>query len=174
MKTPAIVPSLLNSARAIGLRAWQTGPLFRKAFTAAVESVQEVLRAEVQKGNAKVVADFLVDKAAPAVKTLLLERMTVRMLARLGLRGALASNVVGWILPFVLEKVVQLVMKTEAAARLQQHPSVTNVRRTLDEIKNRLRRAIAPDYGSGAEEVDRYLAELPAVSVSQPQPAPKP
>ncbi|WP_162910529.1 hypothetical protein [Hymenobacter oligotrophus] len=169
MKKP-VVPSLLSSARAIGLRAWQTGPLFRKVFLAAVDSVQEVLRAEVQKGNAKVVADFLVDKAAPAVKALLLERMTIRLLARLGLRGALASNVVGWILPFVLEKAVQLVLKTEAAAKLQQHPSVANVRRTLDELKNRLRRAVAPDYGSGAQEVDRYLTELPAANSPVPQP----
>ncbi|KAA9325895.1 hypothetical protein F0P96_19210 [Hymenobacter busanensis] len=154
MKTPAFLPALFNSARGLGLRAWQTGPLFRKAFLTAVESVQEVLRAEVQKGNAKVVADFLTDKAAPAVKALLLERMSVRLLARLGLRGALASNVAGWILPFVVEKLVRAALRTEAAAKLQTHPTVTNVRRTLDELHHKLRRTVAPDYGSGAAVLD--------------------
>lgn len=157
-------PALLNSARALGLRAWQTGPLFRKAFRSAADSVQEVLRAEVQKGNAKLVADFLTDKAAPAVKALLLERMTIRLLARLGLRGALASSVAGWILPFVVEKVIRAVLRTEAAARLQQHPTVTNVRQTLDELKNRLRRAVAPDYGAKAELLEQDLPALPAAS----------
>ncbi|GAB2965398.1 hypothetical protein GCM10027048_38880 [Hymenobacter coalescens] len=162
MKAPAIFPTLLDATRALGLRAWQTGPLFRKAFRSAADSVQEVLRAEVQKGNAKLVADFLVDKAAPAAKALLLERMTIRLLARLGLRGALASNVVGWILPFVVEKIVRAVLQTEAAARLQQHPTVTNVRRTLDELTNRLRRAVAPDFGSKAEVLEHDLPALPA------------
>jgi hypothetical protein len=153
MKTPAFLSPLLNSAQNLGLRAWQTGPLFRKAFNTAVESVQEVLRAEVQKGNAKAVADFLTDKAAPAVKALLLERMSVRLLARLGLRGALASNVVGWILPFVVERLIRVALQTEIATRLQQHPTVTNVRHTLDELKHRVRRTVAPDFGSGAELV---------------------
>lgn len=164
MKAPAIFPTLLDATRALGLRAWQTGPLFRKAFRSAADSVQEVLRSEVQKGNAKLVADFLTDKAAPAVKALLLERMTIRLLARLGLRGALASNVVGWILPFVVEKIVRAVLKTEMAAKLQQHPSVTNVRHSLDELKNRLRRAVAPDFGSGAEVLEHDLPELPAAA----------
>lgn len=164
MKAPAIFPTLLNSARALGLRAWQTGPLFRKAFRSAADSVQEVLRAEVKKGNAKVVADFLTDKAAPAVKALLLERMTIRLLARLGLRGALASNVVGWILPFVVEKIIRAVLKTDMAARLQQHPTVTNVRHTLDELTNRLRRAVMPDFGSSAEVLEHDLPELPAAA----------
>ncbi|WP_400190775.1 hypothetical protein [Hymenobacter sp. B81] len=166
MNPPAFLSPLLGSARALGLRAWQTGPLFRRAFVSAVESVQEVLRAEVQKGNAKLVADFLLDKAAPVAKELLLKRMTVTLLARLGLRGALASNVVGWILPFVLEKALQLVLRTETAARLQQHPTVTNVRRTLDELGRKLRRTVAPDFGSGAELLEKETAELPAAPVS--------
>ncbi|GAA4385765.1 hypothetical protein [Hymenobacter koreensis] len=170
MKTPSIFPSLLGSARAIGLRAWQTGPLFRKAFLTAVDSVQEVLRAEVQKGNAKLVADFLTDKAAPVVRNLLLERMAVRLLARLGLRGVLASNVVGWILPFVVERLIKLALKSEAAARLQQHPTVTNVRHTLDELKHKLRRSVAPDYGSKAELLDHEPPELPTSPASPTAP----
>jgi hypothetical protein len=166
MKAPAIFPTLLDATRALGLRAWQTGPLFRKAFRTAADSVQEVLRAEVQKGNAKLVADFLTDKAAPAVKALLLERMTIRLLARLGLRGVLASNIAGWILPFVVEKIVRAVLKTEAATKLQQHPTVTNVRQTLDELKSRLRRAVAPDYGSKAEVLEQDLPALPAAPTS--------
>jgi hypothetical protein len=125
MKTPRI-SSLLDFARDLGLRAWQTG--------------------------------FLLDKAAPAVKAMLFDRMTakllVRLLAKVGLRGALASNIAGWILPVVVSRIIKLVLQTEAAERLQKHPTVTNVRQTLDELKNRLRRAVAPDFGSGAEIFD--------------------
>ena len=106
MKKPRFLPTLAGAARLTGLAAWQTGRLFRQLAARALDSVQDVLRTEVEKGNLKLVADFLADKALPAARVILLERMTVRLLVRLGLRGALASNVVGWVLPFVIEKLI--------------------------------------------------------------------
>src|SRR6476469_10085891 len=106
MKTPIFPSALLRAARLTGLAPWQTGRSIRQLASRALDAVQDVLRAEVEKGNLRLVADFLADKPLPAARALLLEQMTVRLLMRLGLRGALASNVVGWVLPFVIEKLI--------------------------------------------------------------------
>ncbi|RZL10477.1 MAG: hypothetical protein EOO62_13090, partial [Hymenobacter sp.] len=64
---PDNLPSqVLAAARQTGLRAWQTGRLFRQVAQRTLDAVQEVLRAEIQSGHARLVADFLADKALPA------------------------------------------------------------------------------------------------------------
>ena len=101
---PAGLPGqVASAARQASQRAGQTGQLFRQLVQRALDAVQEVLQAEIRNGHARLVVDFLTDKALPAARVLLLERMTARLLLRLGLRGAFMSNVVGWVLPFVLE-----------------------------------------------------------------------
>ncbi|MBC6989810.1 hypothetical protein [Hymenobacter sp. BT491] len=152
---------LFSAARATGLRAWQTGLLFQKAARTALDSIQEVLRAEVAKGNVQLVTDFLSDKALPAAKALLLERMAARLLLRIGLRGALATNVVGWVLPFVLEKMVRVGVKTGFFEKVKSNPSVSEALHRLDELKRAAWKTIAPDAGSGVEFLDDD-AELPA------------
>ncbi|RZL07596.1 MAG: hypothetical protein EOO62_16820, partial [Hymenobacter sp.] len=63
---PDNLPSqVLAAARQTGLRAWQTGRLFRQVAQRTLDAVQEVLRAEIQSGLARLVADFLADKALP-------------------------------------------------------------------------------------------------------------
>lgn len=144
-------PTILGAARATGLHAWQTGLLFQKVARTALETIQDVLRAEIKKGNVQLVADFLSDTALPAARALLLKRMTARLLMRIGLRGALASSVVGWILPFVLEKMVQVGVKTGLFEKIRTHDSVTDALHRLDELKRAAWKLIAPDAGSGAE-----------------------
>lgn len=152
MKNISLFPHFLRQAGQLtGLAAWQTGRLFRKAAQSALESVQEVLRAEVQKGNVQLVRDFLSSKALPAVRTLLLERMTARLLVRLGLRGALASNVVGWILPVVLEQLLKVAQKSGIFDRLREHTTVQDALQRLDELKRATWKRLAPDHGTGAE-----------------------
>ncbi|SNR28734.1 MULTISPECIES: hypothetical protein [Hymenobacter] len=152
MKKISLLPHFLRTAGHLtGLAAWQTGRLFQKAARSALDAVQEVLRAEVQKGNLQLVRDFLADKALPAARALLLERMTARLLVRLGLRGVLASNVVGWILPVVLEQLLKVVRKTGALDRLREHATVQEALLRLDELKQATWKRIAPDHGTGAE-----------------------
>ncbi|UOQ77392.1 hypothetical protein MUN84_01340 [Hymenobacter sp. 5516J-16] len=152
MKNISLLPHFLRTAGQLtGLAAWQTGRLFRKAAQSALESVQEVLRAEVQKGNAKLVRDFLTNTALPAARTLLLERMTARLLVRLGLRGALASNVVGWILPVVLEQLVKAGRKSGFFDKLREQETVQDTLQRLDELKRATWKRLSPDHGSGAE-----------------------
>ncbi|TGE28443.1 hypothetical protein [Hymenobacter metallicola] len=151
MKTPLFLPPLFNAARATGLAAWQTGRLFQQLAKKALDSVQDILRAEVQKGNVQLVADFLADKALPAAKALLLERMAARLLVRIGLRGALATNVVGWILPFVLERLVQVGVSTGFFEKVKSHATVSDTLRRLDELKRAAWKTLVPDAGSSAE-----------------------
>ncbi|WP_324678797.1 hypothetical protein [Hymenobacter sp. GOD-10R] len=168
MKKPVFPPAVRNAFRSTGLAAWQTGHLFRKAAQNALEAVQEVLRAEVQKGNAQLVADFLSNKALPTVKALLLERMAARLLVRIGLRGALASNIIGWILPFALEALVRAGHKTGFFDKLKANPTVAELLHRLDELKQTAWHTMAPDAASSAELLtdDTPMQALPSNTVA--------
>ena len=157
MKKPRFLPALTaltGAARFTGLAAWQTGRLFRQLAARALDAVQDVLRAEVEKGNLKLVADFLADKALPAARVLLIEQMTVRLLLRLGLRGALASNVVGWVLPFVLEKLIMAGNKSGLFDKLKANPTVSEALSKLDELRSATWKMLVPDPGSSVEVVE--------------------
>lgn len=162
MKTPPFFPLAARAARRTGLAAWQTGRLFRQLAARALDAVQDVLRAEVEKGNLKLVADFLADRAVPAARVLLLERMSVRLLARLGLRGALASNVVGWVLPFVLERLVMAGVRSGLFEKLKANPTVGEALGRLDELRHATWKMLVPDPGSRAELAGEAPARLPA------------
>ena len=154
MKKPTFIPALLGAARFSGLAAWQTGRLFWQLAARALDSVQDVLRAEVEKGNLKLVADFLADKALPAARVLLVEQMTVRLLVRLGLRGALASNVVGWVLPFVIEKLIAVGHKSGLFDKLKANATVSESLEKLDELRRATWKMLVPDPGTGAEVLE--------------------
>jgi hypothetical protein len=152
MKAFSHLPNFLRSAGQLaGLKAWQTGRLFRQAAQTALDSVQEVLRAEVEKGNVRLVREFLLGKALPAARALLLERMTARLLVRLGLRGALASNVVGWVLPVVLEQLLKVAQKSGVLDKLRATATVQESLLRLEELKKATWKRLAPDHGTGAE-----------------------
>ena len=151
MKKLRFLPSLAGAVRFTGLAAWQTGRLFRQLAARALDAVQDVLRAEVEKGNLKLVTDFLADKAVPAARALLVEQMTVRLLVRLGLRGALASNVVGWVLPFVIEKLIVVGNKSGLFDKLKTNATVGEALTRLDELRRATWKILVPDPGSSAE-----------------------
>lgn len=161
MKKLRFFPALGQAARLTGLAAWQTGRLFRQLAARALDSVQDVLRAEVEKGNLRLVADFLADKALPAVRVMLLERMTVRLLARIGLRGALASNVVGWVLPFVIEKLIVVANRSGVFDKLKANATVSEGLHKLDELRHAAWKLLVPDPGSGAELVEDEEPQQP-------------
>lgn len=154
MKTIRLVPAFARAAvQATGLRAGQTGRLFQQTVLRALDAVQEVLRAEVRKGNIQMVVAFLRGTALPAVRKVLLKRLTAHLLLRLGLRGALASSVVGWVLPFVLEKLVLAGQKTGLFEKLLANESVAETLTKLDELRHTAWKLIDPDAGSSAEVV---------------------
>jgi len=158
---PNLPGQVLSAARKGGLRAWQTGRLFRQLAQRTLDTVQEVLRAEIQNGHARLVADFLADKALPAARALLLERMAARLLLRLGLRGVFMTNVAGWVLPFVLEKLFQAARASGLLARLEANPTVADGLVRLDELRQAASRLIFPDGATEARVLtDEEAAEL--------------
>jgi hypothetical protein len=177
-------PALAGAARLTGLAAWQTGRLFRQLAARALDAVQDVLRAEVEKGNLRLVADFLADQALPAARALLLKQMTVRLLVRLGLRGALASSVVGWVLPFVIERLVAAAGKSGVLDKIRANPTVSDSLEKLDELRHAAWKLLVPDPGTGAEVLDEpadapvprlpLLIAAPAQQPTAPPPTPNP
>jgi hypothetical protein len=155
MKKDSLLPHFLRTAGQLtGMAAWQTGRLFRKAATSALDAILEVLRAELKKGNKQLVVDFLTNKALPAARHLLLERMAARLLVHIGLRGVLASSVVGWVLPFVLEQMVKVGQKTGVFEKIRANGTVQDSLLRLDELKRAVWKRLVPDYGSSAEVLD--------------------
>ena len=149
--SPLLPAFARTAATATGLRAWQTGHLFKKTVLRALDAVQDVLRAEVRKGNVATVVAFLRGTALPAARELLLKRMSTRLLLHLGMRGALATSVVGWVLPFVLEKLVQAGHKTGLFDRLLANENVADTLTRLEELRRSAWQLIQPDAGTGAE-----------------------
>ncbi|RSK50039.1 hypothetical protein [Hymenobacter rigui] len=150
-KLPRLPHFLRTAGQLTGLAAWQTGRLFRQAARTALDAVQDVLRAEVEKGNMRQVREFLTGKALPAARALLLERMAARVLVRLGLRGALASNVVGWVLPVVLEQLLKAAHKSGVFEKVRANATVQDTLHRLDELKQATWKRLMPDHGTGAE-----------------------
>ncbi|KAJ8604041.1 hypothetical protein MRB53_041967 [Persea americana] len=171
MKKLQLPPQVLAAVRHTGQRASQTGRWFGSLALRGLNAVQEVLRAEVESGHARLVADFLADRALPAAKALLLERMTARLLLRLGLRGALLTNVAGWVLPFVLEKLLQAAQASGLLARLEANPTIAEALLHLDELRQRAARLIFPDGDTGAE-VLAEAAATPAAALPMVPPRP--
>jgi hypothetical protein len=165
---PAGLPGqVASAARQAGQRAGQTGRLFRQLVQRTLDSVQDVLRAEVQNGHARLVVDFLTDKALPAAKVLLLERMTARLLLRLGLRGAFISNVAGWVLPFVLEKLFQAARSSGLLAKLEANPTVADTLARIEELRQATARLIFPDGDTSATLVEEEDAHTPASAAGE-------
>lgn len=138
-----------DAVRQASRRAGQAGRL-RQLVPRALDAVQDVLRTEIKNGHGRLVIDFLTDKALPAVRVLLLERMTARLLLRLGLRGAFMSNVAGWVLPFVLEKLFQAARSSGLLAKLEANPTVADTLARVDELRQAAARLIFPDGETGA------------------------
>lgn len=158
MKKFQLPPAVLGAVRQTGAHASQTGRWVGRLSLRALDAVQDVLRTEVESGHVRLVADFLADKALPAAKALLLERMTARLLLRLGLRGTLLTSVAGWVLPFVLEKLFQVARSSGLLARLEANPTVADALLRLEELRQRVARLLFPDGDTSAE----LLAETPA------------
>jgi hypothetical protein len=175
---PAGLPSqVAGAARQAGQRAGHSGRLFRQLVQRTLDAVQEVLRTEIQNGHGRLVIDFLTDKALPAARVLLLERMTARLLLRLGLRGALMSNVVGWVLPFVLEKLFQAARSSGLLAKIEANPTVADTLARVEELRHAAARLIFPDGETGAtlvldaEEKPVVVPTPTAQAPSEQQPA---
>ncbi|MBC7446888.1 MAG: hypothetical protein H7330_02395 [Hymenobacteraceae bacterium] len=102
----------------------------------ALATAEDVVRDEVKAGHMGPVATNLKDQARRILGEKLTKRLVAVLLVRLGIRGALASTVVGLLLPLVLEYAVRRLGQTQAWARITAREDVVGLK---EKIRARLR-----------------------------------
>jgi len=107
----------------------------------AMQTVEDVVREEVQAGRVGPVADRLKAQARKVLTEKLARRLVAALLLRLGIESALASTVVGLLLPFVLEYAIRRLGQTQAWARFSTRDDVVSLK---EKIKARLPGARKP------------------------------
>ena len=102
----------------------------------ALATADDVVRDEVKAGRVGPVADKLKAQVRRVLAEKLTKRLVAVLLVRLGLRGMLASTVVGLLLPLVLEYAVRRLGQTQAWARITAREDVVSLK---ERVRARLR-----------------------------------
>ena len=157
---------LLKAARAVGPLARLGSTQLRQAFVLAARTVGQVVQEELP-AMGPAVQGLLTGPLREVITRKATGRVAAVLLARLGLRGALASTVAGLLVPIVLEIVVRRALKTDAWARLLAHENVVRLRETVERpFRSTSKDAASPDGPANAS------ASAPAgTSPSAPPPA---
>lgn len=113
----------------------------------ALATADDVVRDEVKAGHVGPVAEHLKTQVRRVLAEKLTKRLVAVLLVRLGIRGVLASTVVGLLLPLVLEYVVRRLGQTQAWARITAREDVVGLR---EKIRARLR---GRDAATGGQPV---------------------
>lgn len=109
----------------------------------ALATAEDVIRDEVNAGHVGPVAEKLKGQVQRVLAEKLTKRLVAVLLVRLGIRGALASTVVGLLLPFVLEYAVRRLGQTQAWARITEREDVVG-------LKERIRARLSGQRGGEA------------------------
>ena len=94
----------------------------------ALKTAEDVVREEMQAGRVGPLAAKVAGHARHALTDKLTKRLLAVLLLRLGIESALASTVVGLLLPFVLEYAIHRLGRTSAWERLTAREDVGRVR----------------------------------------------
>lgn len=108
----------------------------------ALATAEDVVRDEVKAGHVGPVADAFKNHVRGLLSEKLSKRLVAVLLVRLGIRGALASTVVGLLLPTVVEYAVRRLGQTQAWARITAHEDVVSLK---ERIRARLRGRSGPE-----------------------------
>jgi hypothetical protein len=117
---------LIRAATSIGPLAKLGTTQLRQAFVLAARTVGQVVQEELPTVS-PAIKDLLTGPVKDAITKKATARVAAVLLARLGIRGVLASTVAGLLVPIVLEIVIRRAMKTDAWARLMNHKQVANL-----------------------------------------------
>ncbi|AKQ45425.1 hypothetical protein TH63_06895 [Rufibacter radiotolerans] len=116
-----------------------------QAVKIARETVELWLQKEMESGNAQQAMLVLKGHIQEKGPQLLLDRLKgmllVKLMLHLGIRGALASNIVSLILPFVLKRVYDLARQNPRMQAWWQEQEWRERIPTVDHIKTRIRDA---------------------------------
>ncbi len=97
----------------------------------ALKTAEDVVREEIQAGRVGPLATKMAGHARHALTDKLTKRLLAVLLLRLGIESALASTVVGLLLPFVLEYAVRRLARTPAWERLKAREDIGRVRQQV-------------------------------------------
>ena len=97
----------------------------------ALATAEDVVRDEVKAGHLGPVAANLKTHARRVLGEKLSKRLVAVLLVRLGIRGALASTVVGLLLPLVIEYAVRRLGQTQAWARVTAREDVVGLKEKI-------------------------------------------
>lgn len=138
--------------RAAGLKGRQ----IKEAVQVTTESVVQDLKIELNKGNYQEVISFLKTNSTVLGKTLILERLTSklvsRLMLRLGLPGMLAAGVVTILLPFVLARLRKKAMEKKDAEEFLDTFEIVGDEQLQGQVQKALDQGTAVPASKGSEE----------------------
>lgn len=150
MDTSTLFQALRRATRSSAEVAQMGASNLLRISRLALTTAEDVVRDEVKSGRMGPVAG----RVSTHIKQLLAEKLTKRLVAvllvRLGIRGALASTVVGLLLPTVLEYAVRRLSQTSAWGRFTAREDVVNLN---ERIRARLRGRSSVQEAPAAEDV---------------------
>lgn len=103
------------------------------------ETVEQWLQKEMESGNAKQVLQVLKGQVQEKGPKLLLDKLQdlllLRLMLHLGIRGAMATNIVALLLPFVLKRVYKMAQQNPTVQTWWQEQEWRHRLPTLEQIK---------------------------------------
>jgi hypothetical protein len=135
MNTTTLFHHLRRGLRASGVLAKLGAFRLLRVTRLAMATVEDVIAEEVRAGRVGPVTEKLKAGAHKLITDKLARRLVAAMLLRLGIESALASTVVGLILPFAVEYAIRRLGRTQAWARITAREDVIGLK---DKIRARL------------------------------------
>ncbi|RNI30535.1 hypothetical protein [Rufibacter latericius] len=128
-----------------------------KAIQVTRDTVEQWIQKELESGNAQhvllVLKGQVQEKAPKLLLNKLKDMLLVRLMLHLGIRGALATNVVGLLLPFVLKRVYDLARQNPKMQAWWQEQEWRQQIPSVEKIKSRIQQA-GKNFAPGLQKPD--------------------
>jgi len=122
-----------------GLKMQQVG----EAIFIAKESIMEILRNELKKGNIDEVVNTIKGKPMAGGRKLLIDKIiksiATKMVMRMGLRGAIATGLAAILVPLILSKISFKLLQSDSLADLMDTFGITDRMNDLTKMGDTLR-----------------------------------
>jgi hypothetical protein len=122
-----------------GLKMQQVG----EAIFITKESIMEILRSELKKGNVDDVVNTIKGRPSPGGRKLLIDKIitsiATKIVMRMGLRGAVATGLAAILVPLILSKMAHKVFQSESVSDLMDTFGITDRMNDLTQLGETLR-----------------------------------
>ncbi|MFC5270199.1 hypothetical protein [Adhaeribacter terreus] len=122
-----------------GLKMNQVG----EAIFIAKESIMEILRNELKKGNIDEVVNTIKGKPMAGGRKLLIDKIiksiATKIVMRMGLRGAIATGLAAILVPLILSKMAHKILQSDSLSDLMDTFGITDRMNDLTQLGDTLR-----------------------------------